>query len=446
MLNKALSLVITCLFLSSQTATALTLPATTAPVLPIEHWVLSNGANVYFVPEHQLPMVDMEVLFNAGSAQDADHFGVANFTNSMIGEGAQDLSADEIANIFDSLGALFDTNCARDTAQLSLRTLTDPPILEKASNTFAHILTQPSFGTANFSRVKNQLLQAILEEEQTPSVLADNAFYSAIYGTHPYAHDPLGNTATVKRLTPNDLMTFYRSHYVGMNATVAIVGDLSSKQALKLSKKIVGDLPAGTLPAPLPALEPLSQQTPIHIDYPSTQTFIRIGQLGIQRNDPAYFSLYVGNYILGGGQLVSQLFKTVRDQHGLTYNINSYFIPMQEQGPFITALQTRNNNTREAITLTKEVIQHFIAQGPSTDELTAAKKNITGGFPLLFSSNANIVDLVALIGFYHLPLTYLDDYRDRINAVTSEDVKTAFNQQLNVDKMSIVTVGEATHV
>ena len=247
----------------------------------------------------------------------------------MIGEGAQNLSADEIAQLFDSLGAQFDSSCSRDMATVSLRTLTDPKLLQPALKTFTQVLTQPNFGTKNFARVKNQLLQALLEEQQTPSSLADDAFFSAIYGDYPYAHYPLGTKDTLKRFTPNSLVTFFRQHYVGSNATVVIVGDVEQAQAAKIAKQVVGGLPKGRAIAaiPEPVYHPLTKN--ININYPSTQTYIRIGEIGVNRNTPGYFPLYVGNYVLGGGVLVSRLFKEVRDQRGLTYNVSSSFVPLK---------------------------------------------------------------------------------------------------------------------
>ncbi|MBY0378395.1 MAG: insulinase family protein, partial [Gammaproteobacteria bacterium] len=269
------------------------------PVLPIQHWVTKNGANVYFVPEHQLPILDIEILFNAGSAQDGNDDGVANFTSTMIGQGAQNLTADEIADRFDSLGAIFATNCSRDAAQVSLRTLITPGVVEPALQLFTQVLTQPNFAEKSFGRVKNQLLQSVMQEQQTPSDLADNAFYAAVYGNYPYAHPPLGSADSIKRLTPNSLISFYRKFYVGANTTIAIVGDIDQAQALKIAKQIVGGLPKGTaVPTlSLPIYQPTEKN--IAINYPSTQTYIRIGQLGISRTDPNYFPLYVGNYVLG---------------------------------------------------------------------------------------------------------------------------------------------------
>ncbi|NNM58405.1 MAG: insulinase family protein [Legionellales bacterium] len=411
------------------------------PVLPIQHWQTQNGASVYFVPEHQLPILDIEVLFNAGSAQEGANFGLANFTNSMIGQGARDLTADQIANRFDSLGAQFAASSGRDMAQISLRSLTEPTVLDQSLQTFTQVITQPNFATNSFGRVKNQLLQALLQEQQTPSDIADNAFYSAVYGNYPYGHSPLGTSAKIKRFTPNSLIAFYRKFYVGSNATVSIVGDISQEQAVNIAKQIVGGLPTGTSAPSLTNATYAPKEKNITIPYPSTQTFIRIGQLGISRTDPNYFPLYVGNYVLGGGVLVSRLFKEVRDQRGLTYNVTSYFIPMKTDGPFIASLQSRTSKSTEAIQVTQQVIQSFIDKGPTQAELDAAKQNIIGGFPLLLNSNAGIVDLVAMLGFYKLPLNYLDTYRTNIAAVTQSQIKEAFSKQLDPKNMVVVAVG-----
>lgn len=418
---------------------------TTTSVLPIQHWTTANGANVYFVAERQLPMIDIEVIFNAGSAQDGADYGVANFTNAMLGEGAQNLTADEIAERFDSLGAQFNGSCSRDMAAISLRSLTDPNLLNPALDTFKQVLTQPNFATKNFNRVKNQLLQALLEKQQTPSALADEAFFNAIYGNYPYAHYPLGTADTLKRFTPNSLVTFYREHYVGTNATVVIVGDIEKAQATKIAEHLVGGLPKGRVIAatPEPIYQPANKK--INIDYPSTQTYIRIGEIGVNRNNPAYFPLYVGNYVLGGGVLVSRLFKSVRDERGLTYNVTSSFVPLKDRGPFVTALQSNNETSNEAIKVTQDVISQFITNGPTEDELQSAKKNILGSFALIMSSNSNIVDIVATIGFYKLPLNYLDTYRGKITNITREQIQQAFSQQLHPQDMVIVTVGPEQH-
>jgi len=416
-------------------------PADNSKVLTIQHWQTNNNANVYFVNLPELPIIDIDVIFNAGSAYDDKKYGLANLTNTMIGQSARQLSADQIAENFDNVAADFDVSAHRDSATIHLRSLTKPELLQPALKTFTTVVAEPSFDSKSFKRVKNQTLQAILQEEQTPSAIADNLFFNAVYNGYPYAHPTIGDTNTVKKLTPEDLLAFYKKYYVGSNTTIVIVGDVTHIQAEQIANQITKKMPKGKPIAKLttPSYQP--KQKIIHGDYPASQTYIRMGQLGISRNNKDYFPLYVGNYILGGGVLVSRLFKEVRETKGLTYNVYSYFLPMKQKGPFLVSLQTRTNVTNQAISLIKQQVQDFNNKGPSATELTAAKQNIIGGFPLLLDSNEAILSQVANIAFYGLPLTYLDTYRDNINNVSIDDIKNAFNQYVNVNDMVVVTVG-----
>lgn len=417
----------------------------TPSVLPIQHWQTNNGANVYFVDLPELPIVDIDIIFKAGSAYDGKEYGVASLTNQMLGQSARNLSADQIAENFDNVAAQFDTDARRDSATIHLRSLTKPDLLQPALQTFTTVITEPNFDSKSFKRVKDQTLQAILQQEQTPSTIADNVFFQAIYDNYPYAHATIGDTQTVKKLTPENLLAFYKNYYVGSNATIVIVGDVRRNQAEQIANQIINKLPKGKPSTDLGTPKYQPKERDIHVNYPASQTYIRIGEIGISRDNKDYIPLYVGNYVLGGGVLVSRLFKEVREEKGLTYNIYSFFIPLQQKGPFLVTLQTRTKATNEAIALIKQQLSDFLNNGPSASELTAAKQNIIGGFPLLLDSNDAILSQVANIGFYNLPLNYLDTYRDNVNNVSIDDIKNAFNRHVNLNNMVVVTVGkEAT--
>ena len=411
-------------------------------VLPIEHWQTNNNANVYYVDLPELPIIDIDVIFNAGSAYDGKQFGVANLTNQMIGQSARHLSADQIAESFDNVAAVFDSDTRRDSATIHLRSLTRADLLQPALKTFTTVITEPNFDSKSFKRVKEQTLQVILQAEQTPGTIANNLFFNTIYHNYPYAHATVGDSKTVAKLTPEKLLAYYKKYYVGSNATIVIVGDIRQAQAKQIVNQIIGKLPKGKPAISLskPTYQPKEKN--VHINYPASQTYIRIGELGVSRKNKDYIPLYVGNYILGGGVLVSRLFKTVREEKGLTYNIYSFFIPLEQKGPFLVTLQTRNNATKEAISLIKTQLQNFLDDGPTASELTAAKQNIIGGFPLLLDSNSAILSQVANIAFYKLPLDYLDTYRDKVNDVTLNNIKNAFNRQINIKDMVTVTVGK----
>jgi zinc protease len=193
--------------------------------------------------------------------------------------------------------------------------------------------------------------------------------------------------------------------------------------------------------SPLPPVAALPAARLKRIAFPATQTHILMGEPGIRRGDRDYFPLYVGNYVLGGGGLVSRLAEEVREKHGLSYSVYSYFFPMRVPGPFILGLQTKNTQRDQALKLVHEVLAGFVAKGPTDAELDAAKKHITGGFPLRIDSNGKIAEYLAVIGFYGLPLTYLDDFIPHIESVTADQIRQSLRDRVHPDKMLTVIVG-----
>lgn len=407
----------------------------------IAHWQTDNGARVYFVHTPELPMVDVRVVFDAGSARDNGHPGVAVFTNAMLAEGADGLDATTLAERFDNLGAQFSNEALRDMSVFSLRSLSDPEYLQPALANMATILAHPDFPERAVERTRNQLLVLLQSEAESPGDIASKAYMAAIYGDHPYASPSNGTLESVPAIDAATLHAFHQRYYVASNAVVAIVGNLSPEQARATAEQVVTELPAGE-PAPaLPAVVPLGEAVTIDITHTSSQTHILMGQPGLKRGDPDYFPLYVGNHMLGGSGLVSRISEEIREKRGLAYSAYSYFSPMRLEGPFMLGLQTRNDATEEALGVLRDTLTRFVAEGPSAEELEASKRNITGGFALRIDSNSDIVGYLAMIGFYDLPLDYLDTFNQRVEAVTLEDIKAAFRRRIDPARMVTVTVG-----
>lgn len=410
----------------------------------IQHWQTQNGARVYFVPAPELPMVDVRVVFDAGSARDADKNGLAALTAAMLAEGAKtatgELNADEIAERFASLGAQFGAGADRDSASVSLRSLTEARLLQPALDLMAEVLRAPAFPAAAFERERNRMLVGLRQQEQSPGAIAGKNFYKALYADHPYAGEPGGTEQSVGRLTREDIAAFHGRYYVARNAVVAIVGALNRAQAEALAEQVAGLLPSGERAAALPAVAPQAAQT-IHIPHPSTQTHILMGQTGMSRDDPDYFPLLVGNHILGGNGLVSRISNEIREKRGLSYSAYSYFAPMRVAGPYTLGLQTRNDKADEALQVLLDTLSNFVAQGPTAKELKAAKQNITGGFALRLDSNSKLLDHLALIAFYDLPLDYLDTYTQRVEQVTLAQIKDAFQRRIKPEQRVTVIVG-----
>ena len=407
----------------------------------IQTWQTANGAKVLFVPAPELPMVDVRMVFDAGSARDGDKPGVTTFTNSLLSQGAGDWSAQQIAERMENVGANLELGALRDMAWVAVRTLTEPDAMQTALQTMAVVLADPRFDTKDVERERQSILASLLQDEQSPGDVGQKALYRKVFGRHPYAEDPKGTRESVTQIQREDLIATHRRLYVARNAVVAIVGAVERKQAEAIADQISKGLPTGEHAPPLPDVPPLTQGTEFKLEFPSTQAHIYIGQPGMKRSDEHYFPLYVGNHVLGGSGLVSLLSKEVREQRGLSYSVYSYFLPMRQTGIFMVGLQTKNAQAQEALQVVNRTLQRFIDEGPTEEQLKAAKQNITGGFPLRIASNSKIVEYLAVIGFYDLPLDYLATFNDKVEAVTTAQIRDAFQRRLHPDRMITVLLG-----
>jgi len=407
----------------------------------IQHWTTEKGARVYYVHAPELPMVDISVVFDAGAARDQQLSGTAVLTNAMLDEGAVDLNTDQIAAAFADVGARFSSSAERDMASVGLRSLTEESALQTALALYTKVLTQPSFPESSFKRIQKQILLGFQAEKQSPSALASRAFYKGLYGNHAYATMPAGTEQAVSKLTLTDVKQFYQQYYVARNAVVVLVGDLNKSQAQDVAEKVTSGLAAGEAAVKIKPVVDLTQAQTIQIDHPSSQTHILMGQPGMSRSDADYFALYVGNHILGGSGLVSKLSNEIREKRGLSYSTYSYFRPMRDLGPYQFGLQTRNEQADEALKVMQDTLVDFIKQGPSEAELIAAKQNITGGFALRVDSNSKIAGYLAMIGFYGLPLDYLETFKVKVNAISTAQIKQAFERRVNPNNMLTVMVG-----
>jgi zinc protease len=407
----------------------------------IQSWQTDNGAKVLFVEAPELPMVDVRVVFDAGSARDGDKAGVTSFTNSLLVEGAGPWHAQQIAERLERVGAQVESGSLRDMAWVSARTLTQPDALNMTLETVAKILAEPRFADEDIERLRQSILAGLLHDEQSPGSVGKKRLYQLVFGDHPYAGDPQGTKESVQSIGRDDLLATYRTLYVAKNAVVAIVGAVGRAQAEAIATQLTVALPAGEPAAPLPPVANLQRAVVERIAFPSTQSHLYLGQPGMRRGDPDYFPLYVGNHILGGSGLVSLLSEEVREKRGLSYSVYSYFLPMRQPGIFQLALQTKNEQAGEALQVMRQTLQRFVHEGPSEEELKASKQNITGGFPLRIASNSKILEYLAVIGFYDLPLDYLDRFIERVESVTREQIRDAFTRRVDPQRLIMVQVG-----
>ena len=418
--------------------------------LPIEHWTLASGAKIYLVSTHALPIVDVQIDFDAGARRDpAGQAGLASVTAGMLEKGVSPgrngepaLDQNALGEAWADLGAEFDADAGNDRTSYTLRSLSDPALLGKAVALASRVIGEPAFPEDIWQRERERIGASIRESNTKPATVAARAFAAAVYGSHPYGEEV--TEASLARIDTEAMRQRYRQLIVPCRAKLSIVGAVTRAQADGIAQVLLSRLPGAEACTPLPAVAPvaaLAAAKEVRIPFDSAQAHVLIGQPGYPRRDPDHFALNLGNYILGGGGFVSRLTDEVREKRGLTYSIYSGFAPGLDAGAFRVGFQTRPDQVDEAVKVSREVLARFVAEGPTESELQAAKANLIGGFPLLLDSNRKLIVNVANIAWHDLPLDYLDTWTARMSAVTVADIKAAFARKLQPDRMVTVVVG-----
>lgn len=418
-------------------------------LLPIQHWTEPNGARVWLVESPVIPMVDVQIDFDAGSRRDpAVQAGLASATASMAskgvkGQGAEPaLDENALGEAWADLGASFEAGADSDAMHFSLRSLTEAPLLDKAARLAARQIAEPSLPADIWTRDRARWSASIKESNTRPATVAEKAFGAAVYGSHPYGVRT--TEETLARINVADMQAFHASAIAACRAKVSIVGAVTRAQAQTLVATLLARLPAASACAPLPAVGEIAALTAPeekNIPFASAQAHVLIGQPGFARRDPDFIALLVGNHILGGGGFVSRLTEEVREKRGLSYSVYSYFAGGLHAGAFTIGLQTRPDQAAQAVKVSRDVLARFVAEGPTEAELRAAKDNLIGGFALRIDSNKKLLGNVANIAWNDLPLDYLDRWTQRVDALTVADIRAAMQRKLQPERMVTVVVG-----
>jgi zinc protease len=409
----------------------------------VESWRAASGARVLYVASRALPMLDVAVDFPGGSSRDVpEKTGLASMTLRMMRKGTTSLDENRISEDLAAVGARLSRRFDLDRSGYVLRTLSDKDARDSALGVLRDIVASPSFPADVLEREKSRTIAFIDERSIRPGVIAAQTFNRMLYGEHPYGAISTGTPESVAALSRADLVAFHRQHYVAQDAVVTIVGDVSKQEAQRIAENITRGLPRanGSL-AILPPVPALTDSADVVIPHAASQAHIYIGMPGVRRGDPDYFPLWIAGQILGGGGMTSMLNEELREKRGLTYSAYSYFSPYLLPGPFTIRLQTRKDQAWEALDVAKETLERFIAEGPTEKQLQAAKRYVIGGFALNIDSNAELVGYLAMVGFYQLPLDYLDRFPEQISKVTLSDVQDALRRRLAPSQMVTVVVG-----
>jgi len=410
--------------------------------LPIQHWTTASGARVYFVESHELPMLDVSVEFPGGSSRDRPgKSGLAGITLRLMRMGVEGLDENALSEQLADVGAALTTSFDVDRAGYSLRTLSNIEFRGPALDIMAKVLSQPTFPASVLEREAQRAIASVKESEMKPEAIAGRTFSRLVFRNHPYRFRGGGEIESLGKMTREDLVDFHARHFRASSAVIALMGDITREEATAIVEQLAAGLKTGPPPPPIPPVPTTSKGEEKLIPHSSTQAHILIGAPGMKRGDPDYFPLLVGNYILGGGGFNSRFTLEIREKRGLSYSVYSAFAPYREAGAFQIGLQTRRDQAGEALRVVRETLREFLANGPTATELEGAKQNLIGGFPLRIDTSRKILEYLSVIGFYDLPLDYLERFPELIAAVTLEQIKDAFARRVDPAKMMTVIVG-----
>ena len=420
------------------------LPAAAQAATDIQRWHTPEGTQVLLVERTDNPIVDMEVSFKgAGSVFNPQGKSqVAEFTAALLTGGTQKLDEEAFNAQTNDIAANIGSDSGQESASVSLRSLSQRRSLNQAVSLLNQALTEPRFDPQAFLRHQTQAITALQQMETTPAFNASRAFTRLAYPAHPYGRSAQVSVEGLKNVTLDDIRAFHRQRYGKDNAIVAIVGNVSRRQANALVQAALKGLPAqAAADRDVPAVE--AQAARQHRQpFAGEQAHIILGMPLIKRHDPDYYALVAGNYVLGSGGFDSRLMKVLRDRHGYTYGVHSSLEPASEAGPLSITFSTQKTNTQAALAATQTVIEQFIAEGPTEEELKQAKANIIGSFPLRFDSNAKLLNYLSLMGVYDLPSSYLEDYPKAVEQLTAAQIKAAWQRRVKPADLHTVVVGD----
>lgn len=419
---------------------ALKLPAVRAATLP-------NGLTLAVVEMHKVPVVDVQILLDAGAARDPSALpGLATFTATMLQQGAGARGAVDVADEAAFLGAQLTTTASFDGATASIHA--PKRRLEGALDLLADVVLRPSFADSEVARQRQLRAAQLVQQRDEPVAVANVAFPAIVYGrAHPYGHPVNGTDSATARLARAGVAEFYRAYYRPNAARVLIVGDVTLAEARRLVAARFGGWERGDVPAfpsaPAPAGAP---RTVYLIDKPgAAQSVIRIGHVGPVRTTPDWFALEVLNTIVGGA-FTSRLNQNLRETHGYTYGAFSQFAPRRLSGAFVALASVVTAKTDSSLIEFLRELRRIRDEPVAAPELAKAKAYLTLGLPGDFETTGGAAARYRELVTFGLPLDYYDHYVERINAVTAADVQRVARQYIDPDHFDIVVVGDKSQI
>ena len=419
------------------------LPAREVKFPPYSVRTLPNGMQVIAVSHNEQPAVSLRLIVRAGGAQDPeDKPGVATLAAALLDQGTTTKNAEQIATAIDSIGGALGTGAGSDLSFVNAVVLKDS--LDVGLDLVSDLVRHPAFAAEEIERQRQQVLSGLKVSYDDPDYLAGVVFDRVVYGPHPYGRPDSGTPSSIASISRQDLLGFHKAWYGANNAILAIVGDVTADEAFAGAERAFGSWETAPNTAPRAPDPPPSTRRVVVIDRPgAVQTEIRVGNIGLPRKHPDYLALDLAIKILGG-EGGNRLHRVLRSERGLTYGASADTNALKDAGDIVADTDTRSETTGEALRLIVEEFSKLQRERVSERELSDAQAYLTGNFPLSIETPSAIALQVLNAVFYGLDLNELQTFRERVNAVTTDDIQRVARLYLHPDKLSIVLVGDAS--
>ena len=416
--------------------TLLIVCALPARAIEIQEVVSPKGIHAWLVEDDSVPLISMRFSFKGGTSQDpSGKEGLANLMTGLFDEGAGDLKSDAFQEKIDNLGAEMSFSATQDSVSGGIRMLAENR--DAVTNLLALSVDKPRFDQDAIDRIRQQVVASIESSQRNPSTIASRKFSEVLYGNHPYARPDDGTVKSLQSITRDDLVNFHRKNFARDRLTIGVVGSINAKDLGALLDKVFGDLPAMAELVPVPdAKLALGTTTSLNFDMP--QTSISFVYPAIPRKDLEFFAAYLMNHILGGG-FTSRLYAEVREKRGLAYSVSSSMVMRDHVSALMISTATRPDKAQESLKIIREQVAAMAADGPTEEELAAAKNFLKGSYAVNnLDSSAAIAETLVSLQEAELPRDYIDKRSGLIDAVTLDQVKAIAKKLLEAEPAILI--------
>ena len=407
---------------------------------------LKNGMTLLLMERHTVPLIDFNIVVRAGGAADAPgKEGQAWMTANLLRKGTKARNADQFSSELDFIGGQFFARINADYTSVGAEFVKKD--IDKGLDLLADVLLNPTFPQDELSKLLKLRLDALKSSKDQAQAVIGTYFNAYLYGHHPYGRPITGDEKSLAGLSRDDLQKFYQSYYSPGNIIMAVAGDFSAAEMEKSITEKFGAWPARQVP-PIAVAEvaPVTGKRLLLIDKPdSTQTYYRMGNIGITRTNPDRVFLEVVNTLFGG-RFTSMLNSELRIKSGLTYGAGSFFDQRKRPGPFVINTFTKNATTAQALDKTLEVLQRLHEKGVTDEELKSAKNYILGQFPPTIETSGQLANLIGELEFYGLDEREINEFTTKINAMTLADAQRVIKQYYPLDNLVFVLIGKASEI